>query len=91
MSENLKSFLIFPSILVTLFVAKLLIFQSNIAESIVMLGLLALCGFVYFVENKREKPVNDEFKKAILETDKKLQEIQSFIAQNKLFGRKPNG
>lgn len=77
-----------PTFLLVSFLVKLLIFQSNLPESFIAIALICLFGFVYYIENKKEKPINEDFKTQLNALSQELGDIKSYIGTNKIFGRK---
>lgn len=80
-------YLIFPSTFLCALIVKFLFIPANIAEAIVFIGLLGLLGFGYFIEIKKEKPINDEIKKEIDVMKKELRDMNNFLQTNKLVGQ----
>ena len=65
--------LAFPSVFLSSILIKSLIFSIGFPEAILFLAMSALFGYVYFTENKKEKPINEDVKKQILELQEKLE------------------
>lgn len=89
--------LLFPAILLSSIVIKSLI-TSSLPNSLSILCLTALFGFMYFIESKKEKPVNDEIREQLKKHQEdltwaknELDKVNSFVSASKLstsFSRK---
>ena len=76
--------LAFPALFPIAFLIKNIIVRPNIADSIIFIGSLVIFGFMFFIENKKEKPINQEVKEEIELVKKELGDIKTFINVTKL-------
>lgn len=89
--------LIFPAILLSSLVIKSII-TPTIADSLSILCLTVLFGVMYFIETKKETPVNEEIRQQLQKQQEELtwnkselDKLNSFMSASKLstsFGRK---
>lgn len=64
-----------PYGLLSAYVAKLLYFGANVSDAIIVASLVGLVSFFYFVNSKKEQPINDEVKKDIEELKNRVSNI----------------
>lgn len=75
-----------PSGLLVALVIKVLVTGASIGDSFCMLGLAAFAGFHYYIESKKEKSINEEFKLEQIKVRVELEQIKSAMQSMKLLG-----
>lgn len=79
MFKKLLTHINFPSFLLSTYTIRLLITGASIGDSIALIGLLGLYGFTYFLQDKKEVPVNDIVKKDLETLAKEVMIIKNSL------------
>lgn len=75
--EKVKNAL--PFVLLVSFLALSHYKQAQIADSIILLGLCALCGYSLFLSSKKTPNYIEEFKQNLEKKDKEIKELQTSL------------
>jgi hypothetical protein len=68
-----------PFVLLVSFLALSHYKQAQIADSIILLGLCALCGYSLFLDSRKTPNYIEEFKQNLEKKDKEIKELQTSL------------
>lgn len=68
-----------PYVLLVSFLALSHYKQAQLADSIIIIALTALCGFSMFLESKKTPNYLENFQKDLQEKDKQIKELQTSL------------
>jgi len=80
-----------PTLLLSSFLIRSLIFGANVGDSIALISLCGLFGFFYYLEHKKESPVNEKIKLQLEALKEEMNQLKSTVNGVKLgvtIGRK---
>lgn len=70
----------YPLAALMVVVSRVVIFGATIGDSIAVCGLSALLGFVFFLESKKQQPVNDSVKAEVEHLKNQIDGIKVSLA-----------
>ena len=68
-----------PFVLLVSFLALSHYKQPQIADSIIIIALVALCGFKYYLDSKEQPDYLEAFKREFAKKDKEIKDLQTTL------------
>jgi len=76
---KMVNYLNLPSLLLTSLLIRTLIFGASIGDAIALIALSALYGYHYYLQSKKQVPVNKEILDRIVQIEESLKDTKSKV------------